>query len=383
MGRTRTRGIILENDGTRTVNKIYKGERIYARLGHVTQREAEQWLENTITQWRQGQAKQSAISNEFVFADGAAQYLKESQQKPSADVIGFHVKLLLPFIGLLPLEQVHDATLEAFKEERLEGLDFGNGKPPKPVSPTTVNRSLEVVSTILNRAARAWRDEKGRPWLSVAPPLITRLDEKPRPAYPMDWEEQDLLFQELPAHLHEMASFAVTTGLRDDNVCGLKWSWEKMVPEVGRSVFIIPAGVFKTKVPHVVILNDAAWSIIESKRKARDLAKSLGEEVTDFVFAYTAKGKTGRIETINNNGWQNARKRVGLTQVRVHDLRHTYASRLRQAGVVREDRAALLGHEGRSMPEHYATADIGRLIELSNRVLDRAGTRTLLRVVNE
>lgn len=382
MGRTRTRGIILEADGTRTVNKIYRGERIFARLGFITQSEAERWLKTAIAQRQQERVEQSARSTKRMFADGAAQYLKEIQHKRTADTIAFHIKLLLPFIGLLPLEQVHDATLEAFKDERLEGLDFGNGKPPKPVSPTTVNRSLEVVSTILNRAARAWRDEEGRPWLSVSPPLITRLDESPRPAYPLDWEEQDLLFQELPVHLQEMANFAVTTGLRDDNVCGLKWSWEKMVPEVGRSVFIIPAGVFKTKVPHVVILNDAAWSIIKSKRKARELAKSLGEEMSDFVFAYTAKGKTGRIETINNNGWQNARRRAGLTRVRVHDLRHTYASRLRQAGVVREDRAALLGHEGRSMPEHYATADIGRLIELSNRVLDRAGTRTLLRVVN-
>ena len=382
MGRTRTRGIILEEDGTRTVNKIHGGERIFARLGFITQIEAERWLETEIAQRQQERTEQSTRSTKRMFADGAAQYLKEIQHKRTADTIAFHIKLLLPFIGLLPLEQVHDATLEAFKGERLEGLDFGNGKPPKPVSPTTVNRSLEVVSTILNRAARAWRDEKGRPWLSVAPPLITRLDESPRPAYPLDWDEQDLLFQELPVHLQEMANFAVATGLRDDNVCGLRWSWEKIVPEVGRSVFIIPAGVFKTKVPHVVILNDAAWSIIESKRKVKELAKSLGEEVTDFVFAYTAKGKTGRIETINNNGWQNARKRVGLTQVRVHDLRHTYASRLRQAGVVREDRAALLGHEARSMPEHYATADIGRLIELSNRVLDRVGTRTLLRVVN-
>ena len=48
----------------------------------------------------------------------------------------------------------------------------------------------------------------------------------------------------------------------------------------------------------------------------------------------------------------------------------------------REDRAVLLGHEGRSMPEHYASADIGRLIKLSNLVLNRVETRTLLRVVN-
>lgn len=55
-----------------------------------------------------------------------------------------------------------------------------------------------------------------------------------------------------------MALFAVNTGLRDSNVCGLQWRWEIPVPEVGRSVFLIPAEAFKTRRPHVVILNDAA-----------------------------------------------------------------------------------------------------------------------------
>lgn len=331
---------------------------------------------------KQARYQQSARNNKYVFADGAAKYLKEVKEKPSAESIAFHIRLLLPYVGSLPLERIHDSTLEVFIEERLEGIDFGNGKSPKPVSATTVNRSLEVVRTILNRAARSWRDDEGKPWLSVAPPLISMLDENRRPAYPLDWDEQGLLFSTLPVHLRAMAIFGVNTGLRDDNLCGLQWSWEVRVPEVKRSVFVIPAGVFKTKVPHVVILNDAAWSIIEAKRRERETARSNGESLSDYVFAYTAKGITDRIETMNNNGWQNARKRVGLTQVRVHDLRHTYATRLRQAGVSREDRAVLLGHEGRSMPEHYASADIGRLIKLSNLVLNRVETRTLLRVVN-
>jgi hypothetical protein len=32
------------------------------------------------------------------------------------------------------------------------------------------------------------------------------------------------------------------------------------------------------------------------------------------------------------------------------------------------------------MPELYASADVGRLVALSNRVLDRVATRTILRV---
>ena len=83
---------------------------------------------------------------------------------------------------------------------------------------------------------------------------------------------------------------------------------------------------------------------------------------------------------MNNNGWQQARREVGLRAVRVHDLRHTYACRLRAAGVSAEDRAALLGHATQSMVGHYASADVGRLLRQANLVLNRQETRTVLRV---
>jgi len=35
------------------------------------------------------------------------------------------------------------------------------------VAATTINRSLEVVRTILYRAARSYRDDDGRPWLDA------------------------------------------------------------------------------------------------------------------------------------------------------------------------------------------------------------------------
>ena len=57
-------------------------------------------------------------------------------------------------------------------------------------------------------------------------------------------------------------------------------------------------------------------------------------------------------------------------------------ARLRAAGVAEEDRAALLGHAWHSMPDFYASPDIGRLISLPNRVLERTRTVTVVRVVN-
>ena len=85
---------------------------------------------------------------------------------------------------------------------------------------------------------------------------------------------------------------------------------------------------------------------------------------------------------MNNNGWQQARREVGLPLVRVHDLRHSFACRLRAAGVSAEDREVLLGHANHSMAGHYASADVGRLLKQANLVLNRSGTQTVLRVAD-
>jgi len=253
---------------------------------------------------------------------------------------------------------VHDATLAPFIASRIAA----------GASATTINRSLEVVRAILNRAARSYRDADGTPWLTGVPPLITMLPESRRAPYPITWAEQDRLFSRLPAHLQRMALFAVNTGLRDNNVCGLEWPWEVPLPELGRSVFVIPAESFKTKCDHVVILNDAAWSIVQAQRGL------------DPIWVFPFRGH--RIDSMNNTGWQCARKAVGLEQMRVHDLRHTFACRLRAAGVTAEDRCALLGHAVHSMSGHYASADVGRLVQLANLILNRQETRTVLRVAN-
>jgi integrase len=354
MATTRTPGITLARDGRFFIDKRYRGVRIGMRIGAVDQEQAEQRLRTEMTQVDVELARQASRP---LFADCVARYLMQSQDLRSLEAIRVHVRLLEPYIGHLEPRQVHDATLAPFISARIAA----------GASATTINRSLEVVRTILHRAARSYRDDEGRPWLDALPPLITMLPECRRPPYPITWEEQDRLPM-LPAHLARMALFAVNTGLRDSNVCGLQWSWEVPVPEIGRSVFVIPAEAVKTKRPHVAVLNDAAWSIIQTMRGQHP------------VWVFTYRGRP--VGTMNNNGWQQARREVGLPRVHVHDLRHTYACRLRAAGVSAEDRAALLGHATQTMVGHYASADVGRLLRVSNLVLSRQETRTVLRVAN-
>ena len=356
MATTRTPGITVLADGRRFIDKRYLGIRIGLRVGAVTQEQAEERLQVEIARVQCDLARKAHARP--TFTDCAARYVAQSRGKRSIDVIKWHVTLLQSYIGDLEPQQVHDQTLEPFVKARLAA----------GASATTINRSLEVVRTILNRAARSYRDADGRPWLEALPPLITMLPENPRSPYPITWKEQDTLFRKLPAHLARMALFAVNTGLRDSNVCGLQWTWEVRVPELGRSVFVIPPEAFKTKRAHVVILNDVAWSIIKAQRGLHSI----------WVFPFRGR----RINTMNNNGWQQARHEAGLPLVRVHDLRHSFGCRLRAAGVSAEDREALLGHANHSMAGHYASADVGHLLKQANLLLDRRGTRTLLRVAN-
>jgi integrase len=354
MAATRTPGITVLPDGSLFIDKRYLGVRIGLRIGAVTQEQAEERLQTEMARVQCDVARKAHARP--TFTDCAARYVAQSHDKRSIDVIKWHVTLLQSYIGDLEPQQVHDLTLEPFVKARL-----ADG-----ASATTINRSLEVVRTILNRAARSYRDAGGRAWLEAVPPFITMLPERPRSPYPITWKEQDVLFPKLPTHLARMALVAVNTGLRDSNVCGLQWTWEVAIPEGGRSVFVIPPEAFKTKRPHVVILNDVAWSIVEAQRSLHPI----------WVFPFRGR----RIGRMNNNGWKCARRDAGLPLVRVHDLRHQFACRLRAAGVSAEDREALLGHANHSMAGHYASADVGHLLKQANLLLDRRGTRTVLRV---
>ncbi len=150
-----------------------------------------------------------------------------------------------------------------------------------------------------------------------------------------------------------MALFKVNTGCRDAEVCGLRWDWEVEVPELETSVFVIPGERVKNGTDRLVVLNSVAREVIEALRATHP----------EFVFPFRGKP----IETMNNSGWQSARKRAGLPLARVHDLKHTFGRRLRAAGVSFEDRQDLLGHKSGRITTHYSGAELSSLIEASEK----------------
>lgn len=371
------------------VDKIVLGQRICESCGTCNEEEAQRYLIHRLEEVRQ--ATLYGVRPDRKFRVAATKYLSENQHKASIRTDAYMLQSLDPYIGELPLSKVHDGTLQPYITARkLSDLKH-----------KTINSALSVTRRILNLSARRWRDENGLTWLGT-PPLITMLSiSDSRKPYPLSWDEQSRLLQELPDHLARMALFKVNTGTREQEVCQLRWDWEIEVPELGTSVFLIPvdfggrtenSGV-KNGEERLVVLNEVARSVIDSCRSIHP----------DRVFTY--KGQP--VNSMNNSAWHNSRFRAaikhfadagktippelikngqkgilftdalkdflnsqmpGLANVRCHDLKHTFGRRLRAVGVTLETRKVLLGHKNGDITSHYSAPELAELLEAANRV---------------
>jgi hypothetical protein len=89
-----------------------------------------------------------------------------------------------------------------------------------------------------------------------------------------------------------------------------------------------------------------------------------------------------RIDSMNNTGWQNAPRPWAGANAGSRPAPHRSPAACALPACQPRDRAALLGHAEHSMSQHYASADVDRLLKLANLVPHRAETRTVLRVAN-
>lgn len=286
------------------------------------------------------------IRPDFTFEQAAAHYLDTESHKASIKRDIYGLDRWIPRIGRRKLREIHQGILDPFIErDRASGLKSG-----------TVRRDLAPVNRILQLAARLWRTEGGLSWLAEAP-LIQMPDWKDaRQPYPLNWDEQEQLLKHLPPHLIDPVIFAVNTGLRSREQAKLRWSWEVPVPELNTSVFLVPAELRrKSYKPLVLVLNSICRKLIDAQRGTHET----------HVWHYRGKPYSEMLTP----AFERSRNKAGLEQITWHDLRHTFARRLRAAGVSHETRQDLLGHTNKSMTTHYSAAELQELIRAAERLV--------------
>ncbi len=125
------------------------------------------------------------------------------------------------------------------------------------------------------------------------------------------------------------------TGLRLSEVLNLQWG----MVDFEHGVLRLP----DTKTgPRVVQLSARALDYLEGVRRRR--APSL------FV---TPSGRGARIQNLQRT-WTRLRREAGLEDVRLHDIRHSYASDAVMSGVPLQAVSKLLGHKSTRTTERYA-----------------------------
>lgn len=341
MGRKKTPGLV-KRSGAWYIDKRINGRRICQSTGADKLEEAERYLARLIEQARQ--AAVYGVRPQRSFEQAAAKFILENQHKRSLHSDIGRLKLLMPWIGTVHIDKLHTGTLQPWIDHRRnEGAATG-----------TINHGLKVISRILNLAAAEWVDEYGMTGLQTATRIKLLPDNNKRKPYPISWEEQLRLFDALPQHLEDMALFAVNTGCRDGEICNLQWDWKVDIPELETAVFTIPGLYVKNGDDRLVVLNNIALSVVNQQKHKN----------ADYVFTYRGKP----ISRMLNSAWLRARETVGLPQVRVHDLKHTFGRRLRAAGVSFEDRQDLLGHRSGRITTHYSAAELSHLITAANSV---------------
>lgn len=145
--------------------------------------------------------------------------------------------------------------------------------------------------------------------------------------------------------------FLLSTGARLSEALGAQWA------QVDREkkLWKIPATNSKSKKPKYLPLNDGAlWALDELGSEGR----------SPYLFPSPA---TGKPYTTITNVWYRIRKKAGIADnVRIHDLRHTFASRLVSNGQSLYVTQKLLGHADPRTTLRYAHLDMKVMHEASN-----------------
>ncbi len=289
MGNQRTSGL-TKRGGIWHIDKQFRGARVCESTGTGDIGQAKEYLAKRVIELRETRLYGTRELRSFRSA--ATKYLQDYNHKKRIKDDALQLKQLDPFIGSLELKQVHMGSLQDFIARRRQD----------GVKTKTLNMALAVVRRVLNLASSEWMDRQGKTWLEAAPKIKLFPVKDARSPYPLTREEQALLFQELPDHLARMAPFKVNTGLREKEVCRLKWDYEVKVPELDTSVFIIPGEHIKNGEERLVVLNRVAKSVVESVRGLHP--------VHVFVRAHKKNGEPRPITKMNNTAWKAARERA-------------------------------------------------------------------------
>jgi integrase len=232
--------------------------------------------------------------------------------------------------GNVRLSEFSVAGIEDFKAARLADN----------VRAATVNRDLAVLRRMLRIAER-------RGLITSAPVReIEMLEERKERRQPhiLTFEEEDKLLAAAPDYIRVLVILILETGMRSGREA-LSLTWEDV--DFADEVIRIRQSKSLAGVRSVPMSSRCKAELL----RWRGL---LGPEFSAFVFANPHRTET-HLKNIRR-AWPKVLEAAGLEYFWVYDLRHTFASRLTEAGVSPLFVAQIMGHSSPNILQTYAKA---------------------------
>lgn len=248
---------------------------------------------------------------DLTFGELAARFIASGSARKHHN---YHLRFLLPCFADVPVLRLTKSLAEEFRKAR---------RAANPaIKDATINRDLSVLRHILYWAV----DEQ----LIAANPLarMRMARERRTRRQVLSIAEEDALLAEATGHLRTMTIMALDTGMRRGEITSQRWD------DVDFSRKLL--SVTRSKTPE-----GEAREIPLTARLYNLLVRT--EPKTGLVVTY----KTQPIRIVKRS-WQTALKNAHVRHIRFHDLRHTFNTRLMEAGVLQEIRMALMGHSSGS-----------------------------------
>jgi integrase len=336
----RTGGItfwLRYTDPRRRVREVKLG-----RLGEVTLEQARRAAERLTSQVSLGSDPMAERDRRRAVPTLAAfvhdRYLPDVRERlVSADCPERYFRLrILPALGGKAMDEIMAADVAALRR----------AMAAEKLSPSTFNRHLAYLRACFNAAIR-WQVFDGRN--PAASPGMMR--ERQRDRY-LTAAETRALLAALDASRSADAAAAlaliVVTGARKQEA--LRARWEHV--DLDRGMLTVPRA--KSGNPRHIPLSAFAAAIVR-----RQLARRAGDCAWVFLSPEKADRPVANIRRV----WAAARKAAGLpADTTVHDLRHSFASALANAGIPLFEIGRVLGHTQLSTTTRYAHHAPERLV---------------------
>jgi integrase len=243
----------------------------------------------------------------MTFGEVAARFLASGSARPHHL---YHLKFLLPNFSEIRVLRLTKSQGEDFRRARQ--------KQNPSIKDATINRDLSVLRHILYWAV----DEQ----LIHANPLarLKMARERRTRRQVLSVAEEQLLLGAAKDHLSGMIICALDTGMRRGEITSQLW--EDI--DFSRKVLFVTRSKTPEGESREIPLTERLHEHLLKHRKAEGLIVSFRDKPVRII----------------KRTWKTALKNAAIRHVRFHDLRHTFNTRLMEAGVLQEVRMTLMGH---------------------------------------